>query len=78
MEIVLLFASFMLPAAIAWVVAFLLLRRSRIKRVVLFLVIYIALGFWTGILALIFAHVWLPGTLLTLGLFEWALARKSA
>lgn len=76
MELFWLLAMFMVPAAIIWVVAYLVVRRSRIKRIALFVAFYLAIGFWTGMLTVIFAHVWLPVTLATLGMFEWALTRK--
>ena len=76
MEIVLVFAAFMIPAAIVWVVTYLLVRRSKTKRIALFLIFYLGIGLSVGFLSVLFAHVWLPGTLLTIGLFEWALARK--
>lgn len=76
MKIVLLFAAFMVPAALIWAIAFVLCRRSRIKRVSLVLVSYLTIGFYMGGLAIIFIPIWLPGTVAALTLLEWAASRK--
>lgn len=75
--IVLVFLAFAIPAAAVWAIAFLVARRSRLKRLMLFVAIYLTLGAWWGYGALILVLAWLPVTLITVWLFEWAAAKDS-
>lgn len=74
---VLIFLAFAIPAAAVWAIAFLVARRSRLKRLMLFVAIYLILGAWWGYGALILVLAWLPVTLVTIWLFEWAAAKDS-
>ncbi len=74
---VLVFLAFAIPAAAVWAIAFLVARRSRLKRLTLFVVIYLILGVWWWYGALLLVPAWLPVTLVTVWLFEWAPAKDA-
>jgi len=75
--VVLVFLAFAIPAAAVWAIAFLVARRSRPTRLTLFVAIYLILGVWWGYGALILVLAWLPVTLATVWLFEWAAAKDA-
>ena len=77
-DTVLIFSVFAIPAAMVWALAYLLARRSRVKRLGLFALFFLIPAIWWETGTLILMLFALPATVLTVWLFEWAAAKGKA